>query len=94
MSMRARAKQMTANDINFRVYSKLNTKLGTLAFDGYGRKFWGFNGEKSYNSDTRIRIGPGFRFTAGTNRPVSHAQLCTPVVGSCPTSHKAGSITC
>jgi len=69
--MRARSKLTTADDVTLRVYGRLNTKDGSLAFDGYGRKVWAPEGARASSGvDTRFRAGLGFRFSAGTHQTV------------------------
>lgn len=77
-TMRARLKWTSADDIVMRTYSVLDTKSYKLAFDGYARKFFSLEGTKTHTKDERLRIGPGFRFSVGSQKVPLHVRTAVP----------------
>lgn len=68
--LRGRFKTTSKDDVVFRLYNTLNTTASAVLVDGYLRKFVGFAGTKSGFKDSRLRLGGGIRFRAGTGQYV------------------------
>jgi hypothetical protein len=68
--LRGRIKTTTKDDVVFRLYNTVNTTASALLVDGYLRKFVALAGTMSGYKDSRLRLGAGIRFRAGTGQYV------------------------
>lgn len=68
--LRGRTKLTSKDDVVFRLYTTVNTTASAVLFDGYLRKFVAMAGSKSAFRDSRLRVGAGARFRAGTGQYV------------------------